>query len=122
MFHRPKDPLSDYLQITTASKSSVGAKMDGLEQTLQRFIQWFNQHYEVLHKVWIYGIAFGLSCYWINWAYGWVNLAIIPVQTVFIGALIAVVEFPTMLVLAFAWSMASVFGGQLWRWLRRRVK
>lgn len=121
MFHHPNDPLNDYLQSKDAGKSSVGATMDGIEQTLQRLVKWFDTHYAVLHKVWIYGIAFGLSCYWINWAYGWVNLVIIPVQTVLIGALIAVIELPTMLLLAFVWGLVSVLGTQLWRWLRRRI-
>jgi hypothetical protein len=121
MFHRPNDPLKDYLQSTDAHKPSVGASMDSIEQALKRFVKWFDTHYGVLHKVWIYGIAFGLSCYWINGGYGWVNLVIMPVQTVFIGALIAVVELPTMLLLVCVWGMVSVFGAQLWRWLRRRV-
>jgi hypothetical protein len=121
MFHSPKDPLNDYLKSTAVRKASVGATMDSMEQALQRFIKWFDKHYGVLHKVWVYGIAFGLSCYWINGAYGWVNLVIIPVQTVLIGALIALVELPTMMLLAVVWGVVSVFGTLLWRWLRRRV-
>jgi hypothetical protein len=121
MFKKPYDPLQAYLvqRAKQAKREQLNAKLDIAETRIQWLLHWFDRHYSLLHKVWIYSIALALSCYWINTNYGWVNLVIIPVQTAFLGALVAVVELPTMLVLAALWALLSVSSARLWQCVRR---
>jgi hypothetical protein len=121
MFNCPQDLLNDYLNHCAQPPLGWAARFDRVERAVQRVKRWFDAHWETLHHVWVYGLAFALAMYVLNPDYGWVNLAIVPVQVVFIGALIGLVELPTMLILIAVWAVLSALGAQAWRWLRRHL-
>ena len=124
MFKKPYDPLNAYLakSAAQAKQQRLNASLDGVETRVLRFLGWFDRHCALLHKVWIYGVALTLSCWWVNLSYGWVNLVIIPVQTLFLGAVVAVVELPTMLALAALWGILSVGVARFWQAVRRQTQ
>ena len=72
-----------------------------------------------LHHVWIYGLALLVSLSVFKPSYGWVNLVVVPVQVVFLGAIIGLAELPLMLGLTVMWSVGSVLLARLKSWLRK---
>lgn len=58
--------------------------------------------------MWVYGLAFALSMAVLKPSYGWVNLAVVPVQVVFLGAIIALAELPLMLAFSVLWGVGVV--------------
>lgn len=69
----------------------------------------------MLHHVWVYGLAFVVSMMVLQPAYGWINLAVVPVQVLFLGAIIAVAELPLMLVLSVLWDVGSALVAWIWK-------
>ena len=117
MFDRPQDPLKEYLR--QRASQNAGYQMGSPDSTKSARIpsiwNFLNRHYEILHKVWIYGIAFAVTCSVINPLTGWTEFFTVPIVTLFMGAVVAVAELPTALMLVFLYSVVKVVYEQLKR-------
>lgn len=104
MFGQARDPLREYLQ---ARRATLLPAPGAVPPTAWRVVNWCLGHWEFLHHVWTYGLALAISLMVFNPAYGWVNLAIVPVQVLFLGSVIALMEWPTLLLLIVLWNVAA---------------
>ena len=81
MFDRSRDPLKEYLAQRAALDSAV---VSDSNSSLAKPSVWgfLTRHYELLHKIWIYGIAFAVACSVINPLAGWKEFLVVPIVTV----------------------------------------
>lgn len=117
MFNPPRDLLKEYLSagIQAEQVRQRAARLEGVESLTLRLLRWCHAHFSVLHHVWVYGLAFVVSMMVLQPAYGWINLAVVPVQVLFPGAIIAVAELPLMLVLSVLWDVGSALVAWIWK-------
>ena len=106
LFDRSQDPLKEYLNRRASQNSS--AKIATIWTLLDR-------NYEVLHKVWIYGIAFAVTCSVINPLAGWKEFITVPIVTVFMGAVVAIAELPLSMMLVLLVSITRAVFERLQR-------
>lgn len=112
MFNRPKDPLKEYMAARAASEaalaSSSGKKPPGIWSYL-------DSHYELLHHIWTFSIAFAVTCFALYPFTDWKHYAAVPIVTLFMGPVIAIAELPAMLLLSTVLAVVKV----TWTRLRR---
>jgi hypothetical protein len=110
LFDRPQDPLKEYLRQRASQNSSNQIVAPDSPQSPKISTIWtfLDRHYEMLHKVWIYGIAFAVTCSVINPLTGWKEFAAVPIVTVFMGAVVAIAELPLTMMLVLLVSVVRV--------------
>lgn len=121
MFKPPRDLLQEYL--STKSKLDLTRqrqeRLNAVESLTLRLLRRVDAHFEMLHHFWVYGLALIASLMVFNPTYGWVNLAVLPVQVVVLGGIIALTELPLMLALALLWGIGSTLTAKLWKAITR---
>jgi hypothetical protein len=110
IFDRPQDPLKEYLRRRASQNSGYQKGLPDSPQSAKISTIWtlLDRHYEMLHKVWIYGIAFAVTCSVINPLTGWKEFVTVPIVTVFMGAVVAIAELPLTMMLALLVSVMRV--------------
>lgn len=122
MFKPPRDLLKEYVSARQAQEQArqLDARLEAVQSRTLRLLRWCDAHFSLLHHLWVYGMALVVSLLVLNPTYGWVNLAVVPVQVVFLGALIAVAELPLMLALSLIWAVGSTLMAWAWKVLTQR--
>jgi hypothetical protein len=80
-----------------------------------RLLRGCDTHFELLHHLWVYGLALVVSLMVFNPTYGWVNLAVVPIQVAFLGGIIALAELPLMLALSLLWGIGAALVARVWK-------
>ena len=121
MFRKPVDHLEAYLaqQRKVLQDKALTEKLNAIETQSLSILQWLGKHAELLHHVWTYGIGFALALSVAKWSHGWVNLVIIPVVTVLMGAIVAVSEIFLMLALVTVYTISVVLIAAIWKAWRK---
>lgn len=111
MFKPPYDPLQSYLAERTAAAEQADSTPPSVRA---RVWQWVFEHWALLHKIWVYGVAFAVTCSVINPLAGWKELLTVPIVTLFMGPIVMLAEMPLTFVVVLLWSVLS----SLWIKLR----
>lgn len=117
MFDRPQDPLKEYLKRRASPHAgheqvSPDSPKSARNPSIWNFLV---RHYEILHKVWIYGIAFAVTCSVMHPLAGWKEFIAVPVVTVFMGVVVAIAELPITLMLVLLISVVQAVYKRLQR-------
>lgn len=117
MFKPPRDLLKEYLSTKLALEQTRQrqSQLAAVESLTLRLLRWCDAHFELLHHLWVYGLALVVSLMVFNPTYGWVNLAVVPVQVAFLGGIIALAEVPLMLALSLLWGIGSALTARVWK-------
>ena len=112
MFKPPYDPLESYL----AERAAAAEQADPSTSSARaRVWRWVSEHWALLHKIWVYGVAFAVTCSVINPLAGWKEMLTVPIVTLFMGPIVMLAEMPLTFVVVLLWSVLS----SLWIKLRR---
>ena len=106
MFKPPYDPLQSYL----AERAAAAAQTDAATappSVRARVWQWVSEHWALLHKIWVYGVAFAVTCSVINPLAGWKEMLTVPIVTLFMGPVVMLAEMPLTFVVVLPWSVVS---------------
>lgn len=112
MINRPKDPLKEYMAFHAASEAAVATSIEKESPGIWSFL---DQHYELLHHIWTFSIAFVVTCFALYPFTDRKHYAAVPIVTLFMGPVIAIAELPAMLVLSMVYAVVKV----TWTRLRR---
>jgi len=117
MFKPPRDLLKEYLstKLKLEQTRQRQARLETIESLTLRLLRWCDARFEFLHHLWVYGLALMVSLMVFNPTYGWVNLAVVPVQVFFLGGIIALAELPLMLALSLLWGIGSAMTAWVWK-------
>jgi hypothetical protein len=94
--------------------------------TAANSVRFIERHAEELHKVWVYGLALGISIWALGWQGDWSPLlqpwqvawklwVTIPIVAVFMVPVIALAEIPFTLAAVFGWKIATAAVSRLQR-------
>jgi hypothetical protein len=110
MFKPPYDPLESYLAERTAEKAladAATAPPSVRAHIWPHIWRWVSEHWELLHKVWIYGVAFAVTCSVINPLAGLKEMLTVPIVTLFMGPIVMLAEMPLTFAVVLLWSVIS---------------
>ena len=100
MFDRAKDPLKEYLASRAGSETR--------QPKLRKLWVFLEQHYELLHHIWVHAIAFAVSCYVLYPFTDWKHIAAVPIVTILMAPIITIAELPTMLLISVLYALVKV--------------
>lgn len=117
MFKPPRDLLKEYLSSRPELEKTHQrqACLDAVSSLALRLLRWCDAHFGLLHHLWVYGLALIVSVMVLEPSYGWVNLAVVPVQVAFMGGIIALAELPLMLALSLIWGIGAAMTAWVWK-------